>query len=226
MFAHATLHCTFLLLCFIQSSSFQSLNIKAPFLSHSENKGVCIFIRVLLNSFVLSDLLQSNIIHESLTSPTYTGTLPRVRALGLHSYMMLHMVQIFISHDAICCFQVPYQVQHIHYGATIHMTTNASTAIASSAYSCSPSVKRYCPLICTEVHHSRRILEKIRCIWVFLMPVEYTAPQSSKSREGMKPSPKQSNLLKNAAVCSACVQIHRKGKVGTLPRFVSLLSSH
>lgn len=124
VFAHAILYCTFLLQCFVQSPSFKSLSIKAAFMSHSENKNICIFIRVLLNSFLLSNLLKSNIIHEILTSPTYTGTLPRVRVLRLHSYIMLHMAQIFMSHGAIC-FQAPYQVQNVHYKTTIHMTTTA-----------------------------------------------------------------------------------------------------
>lgn len=133
--------CTILLLCFIQGSSFKSLNIKATFLSHSENKDICIFIRVLLNSFVLSDLLKSNMIHEILTSPTYAGTLPRVTVLRLHSYIMLHMVQISLSHSAICCFQTSYQVQHIHYKTTIHTTTTVSYA-----YSHWLSVEGYCCL--------------------------------------------------------------------------------
>lgn len=140
-----------LLLCFIQSSSFQRLSIKSTFLPHWENKDICIFITVLLNSFVLSNLLKSNIIHEILTSPTYAGTLPRARVLRLHSYIMLHMVEIFISHGAICCFQAPYQVQHIHYKTTIHTTTTVSTTATSAttdlcAYSHSLSVEWYCSL--------------------------------------------------------------------------------
>lgn len=154
VFAHAVLCCTFLLLCFIQSSSFQSLNIKATFLSHSDNKDICIFIRVLLNSFVLSNLLKSNIIHEILTSPTYAGTLPRVRVLRLHSYIMLHMVQIFISHSAICCFQAPYQVQHIHYKTTIHTTTTALTTAALYAYSHLLSVEGYCSFSSAQMKYS------------------------------------------------------------------------
>lgn len=133
VFAYAILHCAFLLQCFIQSWRFQSLNIKATFLPHSENMDICIFITVLLNSFVLSNLLKSNVIHEILTSPTYAGTLSRVRVLRLPGYIMLHMVQIFISPGAICCFQAPYQVQHIHYKNTIHMSTTALTTTASSA---------------------------------------------------------------------------------------------
>lgn len=50
------------------------------------------------------------------------------------------MVQIFISHDAIC-FQAPYQVQHIHYKTTIHLTTTASYA-----YSHLIAAERYCSL--------------------------------------------------------------------------------
>lgn len=154
VFAHAILYCTLLLLYFIRSSSFRSLNIKATFLSHSENKDICIFIRVLLNSFVLSNLLKSNIIHEILTSPTYAGMLPRVRVLRFHSYIMLHMVQIFISPSAICCFQTPYQVQHIHYKTTIHTTTTALTATASYGYSDLLSVGGYCSLSSAEMKHS------------------------------------------------------------------------
>lgn len=123
-------------------------------MSHSENKNICIFIRVLLNSFLLSNPLKSNIIHEILTSPTYTGTLPRVRVLRLHSYIMLHMVQIFISHSAIC-FQAPYQVQHIHYKTTIHMTTTALYA-----YSHSIAVERYCSLNTAQIMYG---IQK-RCI--------------------------------------------------------------
>lgn len=126
VFAHAVLYCTSLQ-CFVQSPSFKSLNIKGIFMSHSENKNICIFIRVLVNSFLLSNLLKCNIIHEILTSPTYTGMLPRVRVLRLQSYIMFHMVEIFISHNAIC-FQAPYQVQYIHYKTTIHLTTTASYA--------------------------------------------------------------------------------------------------
>lgn len=154
VFSHAILYCTFLLLCFIQSSSFQSLNIKASFLSHSENKDICIFIRVLLNSFVLSNLLKSNIIHEILTSPTYAGTLPRARVLRLHSYIVLHMVQIFISYGAICCFQAPYQVQHIHYKTTIHTSTTVSTTTALYAYSHLLSVEGYCSLSSAQMKYS------------------------------------------------------------------------
>lgn len=136
-------------MCFIQNSSSESLHIKATFLSHSENKDICIFIWVLLNSFVLSNLLKSNIIHEILTSPTYAGMLPRVRVLRLHSYITFHMVQIFIPHSAICCFQAPYQGQHIHYKTTIHTTTTASFV-----YSHLLSVEEYCSLSSAQVKYS------------------------------------------------------------------------
>lgn len=127
--------------CFLQSLGFKSPNIKATFLSHSENRNICIFIRMLLNFFVLSNLLKSNIIHEILTSPTYAGMLPRARVLRLHSYIMLHMVQIFIPHSTICCFQAPYQGQHIHYKTATHTTTTAPRA-----YSHLFSADGYCSL--------------------------------------------------------------------------------
>lgn len=91
--------------------------------------------------FLLSNLLKSNIIHEILTSPTYAGMLPRVRALRLHSNIMLHMVQIFIPHSAICCFQAPYQGQHIHYKTATHTTTTVPCA-----YSHLFSAVGYCSL--------------------------------------------------------------------------------
>lgn len=91
--------------------------------------------------FLLSNLLKSNIIHEILTSPTYAGMLPRVRVLRLHSYITLHMVQIFIPHSAICCFQAPYQGQHIHYKTATHTTTTAPCA-----YSHLFSAEGYCSL--------------------------------------------------------------------------------
>jgi len=62
---------------------------------------------------------------------------------------MLHMVQIFISHGAICCFQAPYQVQHIHYKTTIHMNTTASYA-----YFHLLSVEGYYPFSSAQMKYS------------------------------------------------------------------------